>query len=205
MQETPIICGGYTVGNVCYSYENNSWILSNSLTENRTYAAAASSPFPKEPHSLFVTGGRIKDWPNQTNSIDFWHEGKWEAVTPALPPVISHHCMVKKDSFSTMAVGGKQNYATSANSYLFDSRRDTWDNGRSLNSRRDCVSCARIRTDDKGSKFSIIVVGGYDGTRMKSTEILDEDSDVWRMGPQLPIGICCAALVEDPAGGVVAI
>ncbi len=204
MQETPLICGGYTVGSACYLYDKGSWILTNSLSENRTYAATTSSPFSKEPHTLFVTGGRFtKDMSNQTNSVDFLHEGKWEAVTPSLPVLMSHHCMVKSDSFSVMAIGGYHNYTTSANTYLFNSRLETWVNSPTLINRRDCVSCARIHTDENSSKFSIIVVGGFDGTRMRSTEILDAGSSVWRQGPELPIGICCAALVEDPAGGVV--
>jgi len=95
------------------------------MHENRKFAAMGLSPFPKNPHSLFTTGG--------TN-------GTTQSIT---------------------------------SEYL------------------------------NGGKFSIIVAGGCNGAHLKSTEILDEGSDVWRMGPQLPIGICCAALVEDPAGGVV--
>jgi hypothetical protein len=38
---------------------------------------------------------------------------------------------------------------------------------------------------------------------MKSVEILDEGSNVWRNGPDLPFGISQASLVEDPTGGVI--
>ena len=37
--------------------------------------------------------------------------------------------------------------------------------------------------------FSIVVVGGVNGTAMTSVEILDEGSDHWTAGPELPFGI----------------
>ena len=40
---------------------------------------------------------------------------------------------------------------------------------------------------------------------MTSTEILDDGSDQWRPGPELPYGISGAALISDPSGGVVLI
>ena len=38
---------------------------------------------------------------------------------------------------------------------------------------------------------------------MASTEIFDFDNSVWRSGPNLPLGVSFASLVEDRAGGVI--
>ena len=62
-------------------------------------------------------------------------------------------------------------------------------------------SCAKIRKDDRSSSLSAIAVGG--GGALRSVEILDESSSTWRFGPYLPHYTCCAALVEDPRGGVI--
>ena len=40
---------------------------------------------------------------------------------------------------------------------------------------------------------------------MSSVEILDEGSNEWRQGPDLPFGIFGGAMVEDPEGGVILI
>jgi hypothetical protein len=52
---SPLICGGY--GNKCYLYENGSWISSHSMMQSRAYGVATYSPYPRETHELFVTGG----------------------------------------------------------------------------------------------------------------------------------------------------
>jgi N-acetylneuraminic acid mutarotase len=54
--------------------------------------------------------------------------------------------------------------------------------------------------------MSIIVAGGYDGSSyLSSVEILDEGSNEWKTGPELPFGIGYSQMVEDQNGGVVLI
>ncbi len=51
--------------------------------------------------------------------------------------------------------------------------------------------------------MSIIVSGGWDGSsKLSSVEILDEDSNEWQTGPELPFGIGHSQMVEDQNGGV---
>jgi len=40
---------------------------------------------------------------------------------------------------------------------------------------------------------------------LSSVEILDEDSNEWQTGPELPFGIAWSQMVEDQNGGVVLI
>jgi hypothetical protein len=52
--------------------------------------------------------------------------------------------------------------------------------------------------------MSIIVAGGYyGGSYLSSVEILDEGSNEWQAGPELPFGIEDSQMVEDQNGGVV--
>jgi hypothetical protein len=53
--------------------------------------------------------------------------------------------------------------------------------------------------------MSIIVAGGYDGSYLSSVEVLDEGSNEWQTGPELPFGIGFSQMVEDQNGGVVLI
>jgi hypothetical protein len=54
--------------------------------------------------------------------------------------------------------------------------------------------------------MSIIVAGGWDGSSyLSSVEILDEGSNEWQTGPELPFGIGLSQMVEDQNGGVVLI
>ena len=52
--------------------------------------------------------------------------------------------------------------------------------------------------------MSIIVAGGDDGSsRLSSVEILDEGSNEWQTGSELPFGIDLSQMVEEQNGGVV--
>jgi hypothetical protein len=54
--------------------------------------------------------------------------------------------------------------------------------------------------------MSIIVAGGFDdGSYLSSVEILDEGSNEWQTGPELPFGFDFSQMVEDQNGGVVLI
>ena len=54
--------------------------------------------------------------------------------------------------------------------------------------------------------MSIIVAGGYDDSSyLSSVEILDEGSNEWQTGPELPFAIYDSHMVEDQNGGVILI
>ena len=53
--------------------------------------------------------------------------------------------------------------------------------------------------------MSIIVAGGYAGSKFSSVEILDEGFNEWQTGPELPFGVVDSPMVEDQNGGVVLI
>jgi hypothetical protein len=54
--------------------------------------------------------------------------------------------------------------------------------------------------------MSIIVAGGTGGfSYLSSIEILDEGSNEWQTGPELPFGIDESQMVEEQNGGVVLI
>jgi len=196
-QDYPLICGGFNIKQ-CYSYKDGSWQEEASLAEIRGFASSALSPFPNNPFSMMISGG---DLPS-TSSAVYFSDGTWKQM-PDLPTTVNYHCMVKVSSSIVMVIGGAQNMQYLKKTFLLDTKENVWEEGPSLLQEMGYLSCGLIRSIKNSSEFSIIVAGGWDGTYISTTEVLDQSNGEWRQGPALPFGIYGAQLVEDADGGVV--
>ena len=201
----PIICGGLqndVSSNKCYSLDNNEWISSASMNSVRAYAAAAQLKDGK----LLVTGGYDGSG-SIFNSAEILTEKGWESNIPSLPVTINGHCMVTVNSTTVMVIGGVQNYQSSGKTFYFTFGEERWTEGPKLKNKRIYHRCGKIRRNKMSQEMSIIVAGGSDGvySYLSSVEILDEDSNEWQTGPELPFGIAWSQMVEDQNGGVVLI
>ena len=113
--------------------------------------------------------------------------------------------MVTVNSTTVMAIGGYQNDRISGKTFYFTFGEESWTEGPKLEFRAG-HSCGKIRRNKKSQEMSIIVAGGYDGSSyLSSVEILDEGSNEWQTGPELPFEIDGSQMVEDQNGGVVLI
>ncbi len=196
----PILCVGLqndVFSNKCYSLENNEWVSSASMSSARVAAAAAQLQDGK----LLLTCGY--DGFAYLNSAEMLTEEGWEGNIPSLPVTIARHCMVTVNSTTVMAIGGYQNKQYSVKTFYFTFGEESWTEGPELKNKRSYHSCGKIR---RNKEMSIIVAGGYDGSSyLSSVEILDEGSNEWHTGPELPFGINHSQMVEDGNGGVVLI
>jgi len=171
------------------------------MNENRYSAAAAALPGGQ----LLVTGGLNQPIIN-VNSTELLTETGWENTVPFLSFTIAHHCMVTVNSTTVMAIGGSQGGSYSGKTHYYSTGTNSWVEGPQLKYSRDFLSCGRIRRDQESQEMSIIVAAGDDqAAYLSSTEILDEGSNEWRTGPELPFGIFYSQMVEDQRGGVVLI
>jgi hypothetical protein len=207
-KENPIICGGMqngTLSNKCYSLENNEWVSSVSMNSVRAKAAAAQLQDGK----LLVTGGFYGNFDfDYLNSAEMLTEEGWESYIPALPVTIYRHCMVTVNSTTVMVIGGYHNGNDySGKTFYFIFGEESWTEGPELNSEQVGHSCGKIRRNKETQEMSIIVAGGvsYGSSYLSSVEILDEGSNEWQTGPELPFGIADSQMVEDWNGGVVLI
>ncbi len=200
----PILCGGVQNGvrsNKCFALENNEWVSSASMNSVRNAAAAAQLQNGK----LLVTGG-FDDSGSPVNSAEMLTEEGWESNIPSLPVTIAHHCIVTVNSTTVMLIGGYYNRQYSVKTFYFTLGEDSWTEGPELKYKRGGHSCGKIRRDIESQEMSIIVAGGYDGSsKLSSVEILDEGSNEWQTGPELPFGIQRSQMVEDQNGGVILI
>ncbi len=196
----PILCGGFQnseFSNKCYSLDNNEWVSSASMNSVRVFAAAAQLQTGK----LLVTGG-YDDSLLYINSAEMLTEQGWESNIPSLPVTIRNHCMVTVNSTTIMAVGGGQYGQRSGKTFYNTFGEESWTEGPELKNKREYHSCGRIRKNKESQEMSIIVAGG---SYLSSVEILDEGSNEWQTGPELPFGISYSQMVEDQNGGVVLI
>ena len=76
-----------------------------------------------------------------------------------------------------------------------------------MNEGRIGLSCSKIKNPSTGN-YDVIIVGGFNTTfngAFYSTLILDMETLEWRYGPELPIKLYGAQMVEHYKGGVVLI
>jgi hypothetical protein len=167
----------------------------------RVAAAAAQLKDGK----LLVTGGVDKSG-SDLNSAEMLTEEEWESNIPSLPVTLAAHCMVTVNSTTVMAIGGYQNSQMSGKIFYFTLGEESWTEGPELKIKRTGHSCGKIRRNKESQEMSTIVAGGYDGSStLSSVEILDEGSNEWQTGPELPFGNYISQMVEDQNGGVVLI
>jgi hypothetical protein len=185
---------------MCYYLENNEWVSSASMNSVRGCAAAAQLQDGK----LLVTGGH--DGSASLNSSEMLTEEGWESNIPSLPVNIHRHCMVTVNSTTVMVISGWQNNRYSGKTFYFTFGEESWTEGPVLKNKRVWHSCGKIKRNKDSQEMSIIVAGGHDGfSTLSSVEILDEGSNKWQTGPELPFGIWLSQMVEDQNGGVVLI
>ncbi len=167
----------------------------------RAYAAAAQL----KDSILLVTGGYDASF-SYLNSAEMLTEEGWESNIPSLPVTITAHCMVTVNSTTVMVIGGAQNDEYSGKTFYFTFGEESWTEGPVLKNIRRYHSCGKIRRNKESQEMNIIVAGGYyGGSYLSSVEILDEGSNEWQTGPELPIGIGFSQMVEVQNGGVVLI
>ncbi len=201
----PIICSGrvnqFLYSRKCYSLEGDQWTPSGRTRTPRGYAAVSQSPYQSKSKMFFVTGGVYNS--ARLNTAEVLTEKGWEKLPQKLPVTIFSHCSVLVNLTTVMVISGYQNYFKSPSTYFFNSENNVWNEGPQLKYKRKLHSCGRIKRNSQSKEFSIIVAGGYEGSYLSSVEILDEGSDEWREGPNLPFGIDEAEMVENQNGGVV--
>ncbi len=182
--------------------ENNEWVSSASINSVRVYAAAAQLQDGK----LLVTGG-YGESQSDLNSAEMLTEMGWESSILSLPVTIAAHCMVTVNSTTVMAIGGLQNDQWSGKTFYFTFGEESWNEGPKLKNERWYHSCGKIRRNKESQEMSIIVAGGYNSgsSYLSSVEILDEGSNEWQTGPELPFGIDGSQMVKDQNRGVILI
>jgi len=203
----PFLCGGYGGGELydtCYTYEDSQWTQTSSMTSKRESAASSPSPF-SNLDNLFVVGGEAGGF--VLNSGEIYTNNSWHVLFPAAPITAVNHCMVLVNSTAVLLISGYLNETIgSPETYFFNAEDDIWRDGPALKTGRTGHSCGKVKKDSQSSEYVIIVAGGSpDISPFTSVEILEDGSSEWIEGPELPVGLSSASMVEDSKGGVIVV
>ncbi len=104
------------------------------------------------------------------------------------------------NSSTVLVIGGYQNGQLSEKTFYLNIIDQSWSAGPVMATPRIIQSCGQIRKDKDSQQMSIIVAG--DSSYLSSVEILDEGSNKWRNGPELPFQMYYSQMVQDPNAGV---
>ncbi len=201
----PIICGGRfpAFRDDCFAFQRGRWTKSASMTIKSGNFAITRFPSSNKSIDLLLTGGDLNNTLgnlDQSTRSDILIGGAWKSIDIDLPIKVSYHCMILKNCSTPVVIGGILHGIVKKKTLMLSVTTKTWKTGPPLNFGRGGHACSTLPTSRMNAKESIIVVGGW-GTNHKaysSVEILDEGSDEWRLGPELPLPIAGAAMVKHP-------
>ena len=197
----PLICGGCaskTLYSTCYTYENDTWIMFTPMNFERcTGAFSTGNWFNEKRRNLVIGTSGLSG-----ATAEMLTDNVWDMLNIQLPYNYTYHCSVMVNSSTSIIIGGRQNGIASKKTFFFNIDEKNLMEGPSMNFVRYYQSCGKILSNDS---YLIIAVGGMDDKSnfLKSVEILDEKSNSWMFGPNLPYGVTRASIVEDPMGGIV--
>ena len=171
-----VICGGlYPFTSQCYSLGQNetAWKPSGNLTTPRWGAASVEMD-----NKLVIFGGYLYDHLNATEEIDA--ETGTVSTGPTMPLGIAWHCAVKLNSTTALIIGGDDGSSYLRSSYFYDVKAKTFTSGPLLMEGRRYHGCSILNT---GTDSFVVVAGGYNGTYMDSTEVMDlNEPTMWKTG-----------------------
>ncbi len=206
----PIICGARfpTFRDDCFAFQKGRWTKLASMTIKSGNFAITRFPSSNNSIDLLLTGGDFNNTLgklDQSSRCDILIGGSWKSIDIDLPSKVAYHCMILKDSFTPVVIGGISKGSVKSQTFLLSLTAKTWITGPPLISGRGGHTCSTLPSGRMNAKQSIIVAGGWSGKRemFSSVEILDEGSDEWRLGPELPLPIAGAAMVKHPGTNVI--
>ena len=200
-QDRPNICGTeddtYNQTNKCYSLEGKEWTYLSGLNISRAWEE--DSPSLYQSLSQAFLRSRSGDLNTTTEDLT---EQDWEETMPqSIPFTFNAFCSVLVNSTTALVIGSLPMH-TSSGTFYINLETEVWTEGPFLKNIRESSSCGKIRKNNSSQDLSIIVVGGWSNWQLASVEILDQDAEEWRNGPDLPLEMYNAKMVEDQNGGV---
>jgi hypothetical protein len=201
----PIICGARypTFHDDCFAFRKGRWTKSASMTIKSGNFAITRFPSSNESIDLLLTGGDFNNTRgkfDQSPRCDILVGGAWKSIDIDLPKEVAYHCMILKNASTAVVIGGITKGSVKSQTFMLSLTAETWIAGPPLISGRGGHACSTLPSGRMNAKQSIIVAGGWSEGRdmFSSVEILDEGSDEWRLGPELPLPIAGAAMVKHP-------
>ena len=198
--KVPFVCGGLFSNRTCNLYDQKTWQPTGALNDYRAISLMLpKSPFQNQAHLATIMGAKY------SRTMEVFDGTSWSYIKPSMPVVMFAFCGVYINETTIFVMGGHAQNGHLSSSYYMNSDYREWTPGPAMVDNRSGHSCGRILTSQYSKIFSTIVVGGNGAAAqiLSSVEILDDGSNSWRKGPDLPIKVVAASFVEDPRGGII--
>jgi hypothetical protein len=199
-QDKPIICGtvdgDLNHSKKCFSLEGNEWIYLPGMNTTRAWTADSPSFYLSLSQAFFSGRGKERSVVDLNTTEDLIAQ-RWEEYLPqSIPFKFNAYCSVLVNPTTVLVIGSEPSQGSSTTYYL-NIENDIWTQGPYLNNIRENTSCGKVRRSNNSQEFSIIVAGGWDVFQQSSVEILDQGAEEWRKGPELPVKMYEAKMVEE--------
>jgi N-acetylneuraminic acid mutarotase len=137
-------------------------------------------------------GFKIDDHTASTEMLD---ANQWIPFIE-MPQGVSSHCMVQVNSTTTIVIGGgtiTEKY--SRKTMIFHLGKQSWQTGPDMKTGRIEHACGMFQGH-------VLVMGGYNGQVLSSTEVWNPATNIWTEGPQLPSGLAYSSTASDHSGNI---
>jgi len=194
-----LVCGGVSMtkgdeGKRCYKYKNYSWESFPSMTTERNQF---DMKFINQ--TVWAIGGDGASGSARTLDRFELHTNVWSKHN--IPFDVQSHCLTEISDDKLILIGGHQNGLSSAKTWIFDTRTNTWTHGPNMKTDRIWHGCFSI--EENGTTTKVVAMGGnggYASDRLSTAEILDVASMQWQDLPDLPFPVDSNRGVESGIG-----
>jgi len=185
----------------CYSYTNGAW-NHHKMPEAMAFGSYSSNPRQMGIGRVIAVGGRSVCG----DKIEILTPDGWKISRATLPNYLESSCTVFINDTTIIIMGGfwyENGSQYTTQTFFYDVECDILSPGPALKVARSLSSCSIMEDTITGDKSVVISGGSNQSGILVSTEILDLKTGVWSMGPNIPLPIYAANMLEHPNGGVV--
>jgi len=199
-----VVCGGGgskgKAQKSCYQLMENGTFIElqeQSLKIARNYAASVVTP----SGDMWVIGGIDYSTELISFSGDSEVKNKFEESQPTLDVLLSFHCVAKLNATTAILTGGANVSSYENSTYFLDLVDFKITPGPPMNQKRGFHGCGTFAFNGKNIT---VVAGGWDGSRLDSTEYLELDgaNPTWQEGPRLPMKMNAFQMVSATMDGI---
>ena len=197
-----LICFYNSAPSRCLNYTNKVGWTENAYKLNfeRADTKYAFNPDRSGNGRVLVVGGYFS-----RNTIEYLTPGGWKTSNVTLPQESISGCTIALNSTTYLIIYGLYTGGgnSSARTSFFNMDTETFTEGPTRIVGRATSMCSRFRISPTAT--TAIVTGGMLSMPYRflmTTEFIDIQTGLWKLGPNLPYGIMYGAMVEHPKGGV---
>ena len=176
----PTICSGWNyetssrIGD-CFTLKSNGGNFLQSTDVSLNTPRSSASGFVSDLGELFISGG-YGSGGNYLNSGEIIYFDQNNVDDFVLKEKIGGHCSVLVNSSTAMILGGYDGSSNVKSTYFLNLNNFKVTDGPKMQERRSYLGCAVFEHNKR--KF-VIAAGGWN---LKSTEILNLDTEIWTTG-----------------------